>query len=310
MEITFNKRNKNNVNAALQGNKSIKKLTKEELHQFVLNYNFDDSYEPLIWLVNQKICDKGTALSLYWMLEPDFHYNKGNTKIFEESYKLIKLIEEKYLTEFYETEWFSFNPKIKYVNDSSNFPSIPKIMLEPTIGVNFDRIDVEPAFLRSPTEIEINSINKNIAKAVSIIQNLYPEFELNNIPENYISHIANCVDYMKGKDLIKTKIECLSYLWLLCLIVKYDWTWVVWDWETGKNFGVTNKDKSLTCLSDTIIKHTMDGFQPTSIFHNLFNDLKGVTSLAELNNYSYTGIGLLFSTEHLKFIINKKSNCV
>ncbi|WP_404477401.1 DUF4274 domain-containing protein [Sphingobacterium sp. ML3W] len=73
--ILFTKKNKNNVNDAIEGEKSYKKLTSEEWHQFVQNYNYDSGNEPFEWLIKQKICDKGTALCLYWHLQPDFYCN-------------------------------------------------------------------------------------------------------------------------------------------------------------------------------------------------------------------------------------------
>ena len=66
-------------------------------------------------------------------------------------------------------------------------------------------------------------------------------------------NIIDSVEFWKIRDLGKIKINDLSYLWLDCIHKKYEWDWIMWDWETGANFGVSNKLKSLTCLADTII---------------------------------------------------------
>ncbi len=300
MEIIFTKKNKNNVLNAIEGKKSYKKLTAEEWHQFVQNYNFDLDESPFEWLIKEKICDKGTALCLYWNLNPDSFCNSEKLNLFDNYYKIVKEIEKRFIDGFYETELFSFDPKIEFLTSKTNTSCIPDIMQEKTKGVIFDRVDVEFAFLRNPNENELKTIDKKINDAKLILRINNPEFENNDVKKT-IKEIANCIEYWKGKDLGKIKIVNLSFLWLNCLHEKYNWDWVVWDWETGKNIGVTNKSKALTCLSDTIINHTIDGFQPTSIIVKLFEILSGVESLNEIKNDNYSGIGLLFSSEHLKF---------
>ena len=88
-----------------------------------------------------------------------------------------------------------------------------------------------------------------------------------------------------------------------CVHKKHNSDWIIWDWETGNNIGVTNATKELTCLADTIINHTIDGFQQSSIISDLYQDLSGVNNFYDLKKDPYSGIGLLFSTDHLKFRI-------
>jgi len=300
MEIVFTKRNKNNVCDAIEGKKSYKKLSTEEWHQFVQNYNYDDGNEPFEWLIKQKFCDKGTALCLYWYLQPDYYCGKERNYAEDEDFLLIKEIEKRYLEGFYETELFSFDPKIEFLTSQTNTSCIPIEMQEKSKGIPFERLNVEYAFLRKPNEKELETISKKLKDSVSIIQKTNVSFKDNEI-EKTISAIRDCVEYWKGKDVGKIKIENLSFLWLNCLRQKYNWDWIIWDWETGKKIGVSNASKSLTCLSDTIIKHTINGFQPTKIISELFNDLNGIGYMREMKRNPYGGIGLLFSTEHLKY---------
>lgn len=304
MEITFTKKNKNNVNDAIEGTKSYKKLTSEEWHQFVLNYNYDNGNEPFEWLIKQKICDKGTALCLYWHLQPDFYCHSRNAdteNIADNDYILIKEIEKRFAEGFYEQELFAFDPRKEFLKSETIVSCIPKIMQEKTTGNLFERIDVEFAFLRNPDEKELKTIDKKIKDAISILNITNPGFQLTSDVQETISEIKNSVEHLKGKDLGKLKIESLSFLWLDCLCKQYNWTWIIWDWETGKKIGVSNKSKALTCLSDTIIRHTIDGFQPTSIISELFMNLNGVERIIDLKTDLYSGIGLLFSSDHLKF---------
>lgn len=304
MNVTFTKANKNNVYKAIQGEKSFKKLTTEEWHQFVLNYNFDAGLEPFEWLIKQKVCDKGTALCLYWQLNPDYFCDAKkiptaeNKSMFEQDYSILKEIENKYIEGFYDSELFAFDPK-DFITSKTDISCIPKIMHEKTSGILFEQLDVEFAFLRSPDEKEFKTIETKIKNAILLIQKTNPDFKPEE-PKAIINEIINSVEYWKGKEISKITINSLSYLWLDCLCKSYGWDWIIWDWETGKNIGAANPAKTLTCLSDTIIKHTIDGFQPSKIIANLFKDLQDSDKKTDLKS-SAGGIGLVFSTDHLKF---------
>ncbi|SNR51836.1 DUF4274 domain-containing protein [Flavobacterium sp. ov086] len=305
MEELFNKKSKNRVLKAVNNEMSYQKLTAAELHQFVQHWNYDDGLEPFNWIVKQKHLDKGTALGLYWMLQPDYFCRfKNEDEIKEdinyESYLLIKEIEKRYVSGYYQDENFSFDPKEEFLDEHSNTKCIPSEMLLKSSGTVFERQDIEFAFLRKPNEKELKTINTKIADAIKIIQISKADF-LYDEPENAIKAIIESVEYWKEKDLGKIKIKNLSYLWMDCVHKKHNWDWIIWDWETGNNIGITNTTKELTCLSDTIINHTIDGFQESSIMYDLYKDLAGVNNFYDLKRDPYSGIGLLFSTDHLKF---------
>ncbi|KQB40319.1 DUF4274 domain-containing protein [Flavobacterium aquidurense] len=305
MEHLFNKKNKNRVLKAVNREISYQKLTAAELHQFVQHWYYDDGLDPFEWIIKQKHLDKGTALCLYWMLQPDYFCKfKNEDEIKEDSnyetYLLLKEIEERYVSGFYEEENFSFDPKEEFLDENSNTKCIPGQMLVKSSGTVFERIDIEFAFLRSPNEKELKTINTKIADAIKTIQISNPDF-LYNQTDDAIKAIIESVEYWKGNELGKVKINNLSYLWMDCIHKEHNWNWIIWDWETGNNVGVTNTTKELTCLSDTIINHTIDGFQQSSIISDLYQDLAGVNNFYDLKKDPYSGIGLLFSTDYLKF---------
>ncbi|KRD59628.1 hypothetical protein ASE40_10985 [Flavobacterium sp. Root935] len=301
----FTKNNKNRVLKALGGELSYQKLTAPELHQFVQHWNYDDGIEPFKWIIKQKYLDKGTALCLYWMLQPDYFCNfKNEDEIKEDlnyhNYQLIKEIEEKYVSGFYTAANFSFDPNEEFLDLNANVKCIPYVMLVKSAGDVFEKQDIDFAFLRKPTEKELKSINTKINNALKIIQISNPDFMYDQTDEA-VEAIIESVEYWKEKDFNQLKITNLSYLWLDCVRHKHNWDWIIWDWETGNNIGVTNASKELTCLADTIINHTIDGFQNSSIIADLYKDLSGVNSFFDLKKDPYSGIGLLFSTDHLKF---------
>ncbi|CAA9195569.1 DUF4274 domain-containing protein [Flavobacterium collinsii] len=305
MEESFSKKNKNRVLKAVNGELSYQKLTAAEWHQFVQNWNYDDGIVPFEWIVKQKTLDKGTALCLYWMLQPDYFCRfKSEAEVkddlYFEQYKLLKEIELRYVNSFYQDENFSFDPNKEFLDENSNVACIPSEMLLKTVGVVFERLDIEFAFLRNPNEKELKTIASKIADAVKIIQISNPDF-VYDATDAAVNAIVESVEYWKTKELGKVKINYLSYLWMDCMHKKHSWDWIVWDWETGNNLGVTNTTKELTCLADTIIAHTIDGFQPTSIIFDLYKELEGVNNFYDLKRDPYSGIGLLFSTDHMKF---------
>ena len=173
-------------------------------------------------------------------------------------------------------------------------------MLRKTPGVAFDRESVEFAWLRRPDAKESKTIERKISNAIDIIRKFQADYKHDDAVRS-VEAIAHAVAHWHESGLDVAKANDLSYLWLDSLHKKYHWEWVMWDWETGANHGVSCPSKKLTCLADTIIHHTIDGFQPPQIISELFRDLAGVNSIFDIRQDPYTGIGLLLATEHLEF---------
>lgn len=45
----------------------------DEWHRWATNANWDYSTDLMRWVIDQEQCDKGTALSIYYMAQPDFY---------------------------------------------------------------------------------------------------------------------------------------------------------------------------------------------------------------------------------------------
>lgn len=81
--------------------------TSVELHFFADGYNWDNTtLKPLYWVLNHPLCDKGTALLLYWAASPESIYaeyiDRPDEKGYDQKlYDFIKEIEKRISTDYY-----------------------------------------------------------------------------------------------------------------------------------------------------------------------------------------------------------------
>jgi hypothetical protein len=123
--------------------------TSEELHFIAEIFNWDYNIELLMKIINNPLCDKGTALMIYWLSCPGYYTqfdNEEDVDINPEIFVLIKNIEENYKTGFYKNENILFNPNSdqKFGNIAKSNGEqdgdkweIEKIMFKPTNGEAF-----------------------------------------------------------------------------------------------------------------------------------------------------------------------------
>ena len=119
-----------------------------ELHEFMLHYNWDDGVEVPRVVINNKNCDSGTALMVYWFAGPGNFYqyetpNEASRNYEIALYDLIQEIEQKYLGGFYQSNRILFNPRYDnhqggydHTQTYDDFPQkrkIPDEMMEPNI---------------------------------------------------------------------------------------------------------------------------------------------------------------------------------
>ena len=87
--------------------------TSSEVHYFVTQYNWNDGLNPLKWLVNSELCDKGTALYVYWsfdvlyLLDPS---DEMTAEINKQAKSLILELQNKYLSGFFRKNEIKYDP--------------------------------------------------------------------------------------------------------------------------------------------------------------------------------------------------------
>jgi len=128
----------------------LEKSGPEQWHQSVRDYNQLLGLEPLKWIICNPLCDKGTALLIYWyiiLMTGDKRDNDTEKLISfnDEWINLALEIEEKFGNDFYTKEEFAYDPS----NDSgTDFTKghhngfIPEVMFAATHGKSVEEIDL------------------------------------------------------------------------------------------------------------------------------------------------------------------------
>lgn len=96
----------------------LKKNTPKERQLLAIDWNFDNSKEVIKWIAEQPDTDKGTALFLYWYMNPqEFkqYENREDCKKKDswllEDYDIVETLEKNYISGFYKNQKYAFDPK-------------------------------------------------------------------------------------------------------------------------------------------------------------------------------------------------------
>ena len=101
----------------------LKKNTPKERQLLAIDWNFDNSKEVIKWIAEQEGTDKGTALFLYWYMNPQFFKRFKSREECEkdaswalEDFDIVEILEKNYITGFYMNQKYAFNPKCDIYN--------------------------------------------------------------------------------------------------------------------------------------------------------------------------------------------------
>lgn len=113
----------------------LETATPDEWHQVAWNWNWDSGIDELNWIIQQKACDKGTALLIYWYAGPGCysHFQSSN-----EVFLMLQAIEKRMMLNQFERQEIAFNPRDDYGYDWTTAyedkRGIPEIMYAPSLG--------------------------------------------------------------------------------------------------------------------------------------------------------------------------------
>lgn len=96
----------------------LKKNTPKERQLLAIDWNFDNSKEVIKWIAEQPDTDKGTALFLYWYMNPqDLKKYKDREECEKdggwilEDFDIVETLEKNYISGFYKNQKYAFDPK-------------------------------------------------------------------------------------------------------------------------------------------------------------------------------------------------------
>lgn len=106
----------------------LKKNSPEARQKLLMCWNFDNSLKVIKWIAEQPDTDKGTALFLYWYMEPSFQKKFANREECEkesswylETYDMLATLEKNYTSGFYKNQIYAFNPQKDIYNSNTNW---------------------------------------------------------------------------------------------------------------------------------------------------------------------------------------------
>jgi hypothetical protein len=89
--------------------------TPDEMHAVVTRYNWDWGVAPLAWIAKHDLCDRGTALMIYWQGSPHWYaqYTRAADVPAHEkkTFALLRSIEKRTIADGYERNEFRFDPR-------------------------------------------------------------------------------------------------------------------------------------------------------------------------------------------------------
>lgn len=125
----------------------LKNANLKERHQLVQGWNWDGDMAVLERISNSPDTDKATALKIYWGADPFWQKQYASADDLPRhdwaisDYNFLNELESKYVSNFYKSQQFAYNPKNDenydwtIANPSLEIKSeIPQIMFEKLIG--------------------------------------------------------------------------------------------------------------------------------------------------------------------------------
>jgi Domain of unknown function (DUF4274) len=89
----------------------MQESTPDDWHRFVPSWNWDYGIEPLLWIIQQKDCDRATALTaFYWTRPGQFLVERAKVQQYAlDSFDLINEVRQRFLDGFYTRSSLAFD---------------------------------------------------------------------------------------------------------------------------------------------------------------------------------------------------------
>ncbi|MDH6363888.1 hypothetical protein M2139_000809 [Enterococcus sp. PF1-24] len=118
----------------------LENCSPKQIYQALLGWNFDNPKQAIAWIASSPKTDKGSALLLFWLMEPDFAYQfdtreemLNKSSWYAENFDIVETLEKNYLSNFYKQQNYAYTPPA-YFHDNAMKRAIPKELFIPLTG--------------------------------------------------------------------------------------------------------------------------------------------------------------------------------
>lgn len=296
---------KSSIVDLLEGNRSHDSI-KHPLcwHQIVLHWNWDDGVEQIAWICKQKKCDRGTALTAYWLATPEFYADFKTREEAEKagcdlgSYDLVRDIEARFASGFHKSAEIGYDPRAGFENVDP-LP-VPEVMKAASPGEPFEQVELQTVCIRPLSGKDRSSIELKLKHAWKFLgrtpdEEAPPKEIVAQIESAASAHLSVTKDAKERR-----KVEVLGWLWMQMAVRQFGWEMLAWDWESGAALMVFSPDKSWCVLGPHLVSfgsdtHHIDASAVTELF----------AAMADIGAYpkreNFVGCGILKRSAHLPF---------
>jgi hypothetical protein len=310
---------KRHVLQALHGKISYKRLTEpEQWHQFALNWNWDDGYVPLQWIIRQENCDAGTALLIYWHATPGYfcQFADRNDVLAQGQdiamYDFVKEIELKYINHFYTRQHIRFDPTN---DDGYNWSNeyrdvrwqqhLPDAMHHPSSGAIAYREELVDIIIRSLTSTEQHKVHQKVTRGFRIIQESHPTLTATSEPSAIVRAIEAVVEHYRQQFPDRVALARnhpmmnLGWMWADQLCRAYAWSWYCWEIERSPHLIVLSPNHLYASFPPNVVAYTINTWHPNNTIRALFEQLENVARTQDLSE-AYTCGWIMLNSNRIK----------
>lgn len=130
----------------------LERATPRQWHLFAARSDYDSNRQDLQWLLDQRNLDHATALMIYWNLGAAWfvQYASEEEAPDSENFRMLRLIEERYNSGYYENGRFWFDPMESAGGGPDDYPDVPvkrpvpPTMLLPVNGTEYVNVERDP----------------------------------------------------------------------------------------------------------------------------------------------------------------------
>jgi hypothetical protein len=99
---------------------TVKEAAPGQMDRFVRHWNWDCGDDPINWIVRQPRCDLGTAMRVYWVMEPNWFrqwVKQADAPAFaREHWTMLHEVQDRILSGFYKSRDIAFDPQRDVIN--------------------------------------------------------------------------------------------------------------------------------------------------------------------------------------------------